>query len=150
MSELLISIAVNLALGVILLALLYRKRTRDTVRLTLASEAMDIFRMHFPDALGAATLAADGRAALIDLQRGGTGLVTRHGRRWNARLLAKGELVSVRRSGDDAIELKFADFGWPRARVCLADADTRTMWLSRLESLAPRNPSQPQSDLHHA
>ena len=75
MSELLISIAVNLALGVILLALLYRKRTRDPVRLTLASEAMDIFRMHVPDALGAATLAADGRAALIDLQRGGTGLV---------------------------------------------------------------------------
>ena len=141
MSELLIPIAVNLALGVILLALLYRQRTRDTVRLTLATEAMDIFRMHFPDALGAATLAADGRGALIDLQRGGTGLLQRHGRRWNARLLAPGELSSVRRSGGDAIELKFADFGWPRARLCLADADARAMWLSRLTSL---------SDLRHA
>ena len=86
---------------------------------------------------------------MIDLQRGGIGLLQRHGRRWNARLLAPGELSSVVLSGD-AIELGFADFGWPRARLRMADADVRAMWLSRLKSLAPRDPSKPHSDLRHA
>jgi hypothetical protein len=149
MRELLIPIAVNLALGLILLALLFRKRTSDTVRLTQATEAIDIFRMHFPDALGTATVAADGRGALIDLQRGGTGLLQRHGRRWNARLLAPGELSSVQQSAN-AIELGFTDFGWPRARLCIADAGARAMWVARLKSLVSRDPSQPHSDPHHA
>src|SRR5271165_3209586 len=50
MMELWMSIAVNVVLGIVLLALLYRKGRGENVRLSRADEAMNVFLMHFPDA----------------------------------------------------------------------------------------------------
>ncbi|MGO9512905.1 MAG: hypothetical protein ACLP2F_04580 [Steroidobacteraceae bacterium] len=150
MTELAISIAVNIVLGVVLLALLYWKRTGDAVRLAGAGEAMDLFAMHFPGAVGEATVAADHRSALIDLQRGsGVGLLQRQGRRWNARTLAPGEVSSVEADSDGTIELRFADFGWPRAQLRIADANARALWLERLNSLKEQRSSR-HPGLRHA
>lgn len=148
--ELVLSIAVNVVLGVLLLALLYSKRTIDNARLSGPDEAMALFRRHFPDAMGTAEVAADRRSALIDLKDGAhIGLLQRHGRRWNARVLVAREVSSVRLDRRGAITLALADFGWPRAHITIADADARARWLARLNSLtagtAPRN-----TDLHHA
>jgi hypothetical protein len=151
MTELALSIGVNLVLGIFLFALLYRKRAGDEVRLSGPSEAVDIFQQYFPDAVGTATVATDRRSALIDLQRGaGIGLLQRHGRRWNARVLAPGELSSVRVVGDDAVHIKFSDFGWPRACIHIADADARAKWLGRLNSLMAPASSRQRADLRHA
>jgi hypothetical protein len=107
--------------------------------------------LNFPDSLGAVTVAADRRGALIDLQGGaGIGLLQRQGRRWNARVLAPGEISSARLDSDGAINLHFADFGWPRACIRIADADARAMWLARLHSLTAQVSSHHHSDLRHA
>jgi hypothetical protein len=150
MTELAISIGVNLVLGILLFALLYRKRAGDEVRVSGPSEAMDIFRQYFPDAIGTATVATDQRSALIDLQWGaGIGLLQRLGRRWNARVLTPGELASVRVVGD-AVHIKFADFAWPRACIHVAEADARAKWLGRLNSLTALAFSRQGADLRHA
>ena len=151
MRELVLPIAANVVLGMLLLVLLYWKRTGDKVRLSGADDAVNIFRIHFPDAIGAATVAADGRGALIDLQQGaGIGLLHRQGRRWNARVLAPGAVSSVRTGGAEVIDLRFVDFAWPRARIRIAGAEARTAWLGRLESLAAQGSSRHRPDLHHA
>lgn len=151
MSELVISILVNVVLGIVLLALLYRKRASDTARLAGADEAMNIFGLHFPDALGCATVAADQRGALIDLHGGaGVGLLLRQGRRWNARLLAPGDVAAVELDQEAAVNLRFVDFGWPRARIRIADADACAMWLARLESLTAQSSSRHRADPRHA
>lgn len=148
--ELAISIAANVALGIILLALLHWRNAGDDVRLAGAADAMDIFQRHFPDAArGSATLTADERGALIDL-RMGVGILQRHGRRWNARLLKSGELCSVQLDRDGAINLAFADFGWPRSRFLIADADARARWMNRLEELRKTPPAPHHGDAHHA
>jgi hypothetical protein len=135
MSELAISIAVNCMLGVILLALLIWKRTPDTVRLSEPDEAMEQFKRYFPEAVGAATVADDRRSALIDLKCGGAvGILQRQGRRWNALTLESGQLSSVELGRNEIIQLKFADFGWPRAQIRIADADARALWIGRLKA----------------
>jgi hypothetical protein len=134
MNELAISIAVNILLGLILLVLLVWKRVGDTARLADSAEAVAHYDRHFPGAVGNATLSDDACGALIDLQRGGIGLLQRQGRRWNARQLRPGEVSSVELDGE-IIKLKFADFGWPRAQMRLADAGARAQWLGRLRSL---------------
>jgi hypothetical protein len=135
MSELVISIAVNCLLGVILLALLNWKRTPDTVRLAGPGEAMAEFERCFPGAVGVATVADDRRSALIDLKCGsGIGLLQRQGRRWNALMLDSVQLASVELGRNETIHLKFADFGWPRAHIPIAHADTRDLWIGRLKS----------------
>jgi hypothetical protein len=149
--ELVISIAVNAVLGVVLLGLLYWKGTRDSVRLVGPDEAIAAFKRHYPDAQGSATLAADGRSALIDLHpEGGIGLLQRQGRRWNARVLLSREISAVRVGPDGALEIAFADFGWPRARIALADPQTRARWLARLNALTVQPPASPSRDLRHA
>ncbi|HMK84667.1 MAG TPA: hypothetical protein VK437_01810 [Steroidobacteraceae bacterium] len=149
MSELVISIAVNVVLGGVLAVLLWRKRAGDPVRLKGAAEAVDTFRRYFPDAAGTATLSADRRAALIDL--GGTiGILERRGRRWNARILVPSELSRVQSERDGTITLVFADFGWPRARFRIEEADARAQWLGRLQSLTTAASSDRYSDLRHA
>jgi hypothetical protein len=148
--ELAISIAINVVLGAVLLALLHWKGRPDLVRLAGAEQAIDLFRRHFPDAAGVVTVAADGRSALIDLQPSGVGLLQRQGRRWIARTLASGELSSARVDLDGAINLTFADFGWPRARVPVADANSRATWMARLDSLIAQRTSRRSSDLRHA
>jgi hypothetical protein len=138
MAELAISIAVNVLLGIVLAALLYRRRADDGGLLGGAGEAMDVFRSRFPDTQGAATVSADRRAALIELPRDtGIGLVQRQGRRWNARLLAPGEIRSVKQSPPDALEVELADFGWPRARIRIADPGARAAWMARLGAGGP-------------
>ncbi len=134
MTDLLIAIGANVALGILLLPLLLRSRT-DEVRARTAAEALQIYRRHFPDALGSVLLGHDGRSALIELGGGGLGILQRHGRRWNARALAAGELTDVRAARDGSILVGFADFGWPRARLVPPDAPAREAWLSRLQHL---------------
>jgi hypothetical protein len=150
MKELALSIALNVVLGVILLALLYRKRTADDVRLNGPSEAMDLFRSYYPDAVGAATVADDRRGALIDLQRGaGIGLLQRQGRRWNARVLAPGEVAFVQVAADHTVQVRFADFAWPRASIRITDPEVRALWVGRLDSLTLEG-SRQSRDLRHA
>lgn len=133
--ELLISIAMNAVLGVLLLALFLWKRRDDPVRLTGADDALAAFNRFYPDMDGIATVAADGRSALIDMH-GAVGLLQRHGRRWNARLLVPQELARVRQDADGAINLVFADFGWPQAHIPLADGQARAQWMTRLEAVS--------------
>jgi hypothetical protein len=148
MAELAISIAVNVVLGALLLALLYRRHTQDSVVLNGPDEAKGIFGLHFADA-GELTMANDKRGALFDLKHGEVGLLQRHGRRWNARILAAGDISSVELA-EHAIKLKFADFGWPRAQICIEDDEVRAMWTARLKSLTVRGTRAQDQGLNHA
>lgn len=140
MNELAISIAVNVVLGLALFGILRWKRVGDTARLAGAPEAVEIFSQRFPAAACDATVAHDGRSALIDLDcHGCVGLLQRHGRRWNARTLGPGEVSSAELKEPAMINLKFADFGWPHAQIRIDDAETRARWLHRLQSLRSRN-----------
>jgi hypothetical protein len=150
MSELAISIAVNCVLGVILLGVLRWKLSEDTVRLTNGLEAMDQVARQVPGAVGVVSLADDGRSALFELQRGDVGLVQRQGRRWNARTLKSGEVLSVQSLQDGTIKIRFADFGWPRAQIRIADDDSRVRWLERLRSLQAQKSSRHRQGLHDA
>jgi len=148
MKELLFPIGANLVLGVILLALLVWKRRPDTVRLLSDADALAEFQRHFPEATGTATVSADGLAALIETATG-PGLLLRHARRWNARKLAAQELADVRTPDDATLELRFADFGWPRARLRFSDRDAMSRCRARLETLV-RSRTAPATDLRHA
>lgn len=151
MSELMISIVVNLLLGLLLLSLLYWKRAADQAVLDGGAHAIEVFRRHFPDAAGIAVVAADLKGALIDLQRdGGVGLLQRRGRRWNARILAPGEVASVRLGKDGSLDLRLRDFGWPRTRLPIADAGVRALWLARLNALTVQSASRHRPGTLHA
>jgi hypothetical protein len=144
-----LAIVVNLVLGVVLLGLLALRSRPDTVILGAPDEAMTLFRRSFPDAVGRATLASDGRGALIELDAGGgLGLLLRNGRRWNARLLSARDLASVR-SASQILEIRFKDFAWPRARLRFDDAAARAAWSARIEELlAP--PGASRREMRHA
>lgn len=135
MDALTISIVANLVLGLVLLGLLYRRHENDSERLTEPEQALARYRVRYPTASGRVSLAVDGRAALLELADGTVGLVERCGRRWNVRLLQPREILGVERAVDGAIRLRFADFGWPRARVQLSDADACQRWVERLAAL---------------
>jgi hypothetical protein len=147
MNELAISIAVNCVLGVILWAVLRSNRGGEPQGLVGAADAMQKFNEHFPDALGTAALAEDRCSALLELQRGEIGLLQRHGRRWNARLLAPRDISSVRLTEDGTLHLKFADFAWPQARIRFADPATRALWSDRLR---PKEDSRQRLGLRDA
>lgn len=147
MKELLLPIGANVVLGVILLVLLAWRRGPDTARLRCEAQAVAEFQRHFPElSATAAILGDDGLAALIETAAG-PGLVVRHARRWNARLLTAPELAAVRTPDDGTLELRFADFGWPRARLRFSDRDTLGRCRARLEPLVLR-PAAPW--VHHA
>ena len=148
MKELLFPIGVNLVLGVILLALLVWKRRPDAVRLLSDTDALVEFQRHFPEATGTATVSADGLAALIETAAG-PGLLVRHARRWNVRMLAAQELAGVRTPDDATLELRFADFGWPRARLRFSDRDAMSRCRARLETLVHSRTAS-ATDLRHA
>jgi hypothetical protein len=148
MKELLFSIGVNLVLGAVLLVLLMWKRRPDMVRLASEAEALAEFRRHYPDATGSVIVSADGLAALIETAAG-QGLLMAHARRWNARMLVAPELAAVRTLDETSLELRFADFGWPRARLRFADCETASRCRARLETIG-RSPSAPAADLRHA
>jgi len=140
MSELAISIAVNVGLGIALLGILRWKRVGDTARLAGAPEAIELFARQFPAAAGEATLADDGQSALLELNSDGCiGLLQRHGRRWNARMLAAGEVSSAELKDASTIKLKFDDFAWPHTQIRIGDADVRLRWLHRLQALRARH-----------
>jgi hypothetical protein len=130
-----LSIAANIVLGLVLFGLLYRKRGQDSGRLSEGEQALACYRIRHPTASGRVSLAADGRAALLELTDGSVGLVERRGRRWNVRTLAQGEIVGVDRARDGAITVRLADFGWPRARVQLSDPDICQDWMERLGAM---------------
>ena len=135
MNALAISIGSNVVLGVVLLGLLYRRRGPDDARLDGPDEALIHYRAFDPAAEGSATLASDGRAALVELDDGSLGLVERRGRRWAARALDPSELAGFDANEGGVLTLRFADFGWPRAQVRLTDLETRRHWLDRLGAL---------------
>lgn len=150
MSELAISIAVNVLLGFVLLALLYRRRA-DGLRLSGPDEAMEVFRRRFPDAQGEATVSSDGRAALIELgQDVGIGMLECQGHRWNARVLAPGEVCSVQFRSPDLIDIGTADFGWPRSRVRIAEAAGRAKWIARLGAISLHGGAGSRPGMRHA
>ncbi len=151
MSELLIAIITNLLLGLLLLSILYWKRAADDAALGGSAQAIELFRLHFPDAAGIAVVAADHRSALIDLERvEGVGLLQRRGRRWIARILAPGDVASVTLGDDGSLDLRLRDFGWPRARLHIADAAVRALWLGRLNVLTVQGASRHRRDPYHA
>ena len=143
-----LAIVVNLVLGVVLLALLALRLRPDTVAVATPEDAMTLFQRSFPDAVGRATLASDGRGALIELDPGGLGLLVRGGRRWNARLLAAGDLASVRSMGE-LIEIRFRDFAWPRAQLRFDDARNRAAWSARVEGLLLHPQGSSRQDIRH-
>jgi hypothetical protein len=147
MKELLLSIGVNLVLGVVLFGLLLWKRRPDTVRLLGEADALAQFQRHYPEAAGTAIVSADGLGALIETATG-PGLLVAHARRWNARMLVAPELAAARLDGA-ILELRFADFGWPRARLRFADPEVATRCHARLEMLVGSR-TAPASELRHA
>jgi len=148
MSELLFPIAVNVVLGIGLLGLFIWRRPAGQAQLT-ADEALGLFRRQYPDASGTVTVAADSRTALIELQPG-IGLLQRQGRRWVSRALERNQIASVRQRADGAIQIAFADFGWPRALVRLEDPQLRASWLQQFERLAAPLAGAAGADRHHA
>jgi hypothetical protein len=135
--ELAIAIAANVVLGAVLLGLFLWRGSADRARLTGPAEALGLFRTHFPDAtLEAATVASDARTALIALRHEPVvGLIQRHGRRWNVRVLQAEDLRSVRIVRGDTLRLELVDFAWPRVDVRLEEADARAHWQARLADL---------------
>lgn len=150
MNALTISIVANIALGLVLLGVLYRKTGRDPEHLTEPAQALARYRIRYPTASGRVSLATDGRAALLELADGTVGLLERCGRRWNARALRPKEIVGVDRAGDGAILIHLADFGWPRARVQLSDPDIRQRWIERLIAMHEAVASARERRTHHA
>jgi hypothetical protein len=148
MKELLFPIGANLVLGAILLALLVWRRRPDPVRLLSDADALAEFQRQFPEATGTATVSADGLAALIETAAG-PGLLLRHSRRWNARMRVAQELAAVRTPDETTLELRFADFGWPRARLRFSDRDAMSRCRARLETLV-HSRSAAATELRHA
>jgi hypothetical protein len=153
MLELLIAIGFNAVVGVLaaLLIYFYWTRRRGDASLADADVALGLFRSHFPEITGTATLTADGRNALIDLPDGtGLGLLQGHGHRWNAHWLKPGDVASVRVSEDDKLLVRFVDYGSPRASLVFRDANERDSWLARLQALTPGAAATRRGDISHA
>jgi hypothetical protein len=153
MLELLIAIGFNVIVGVLaaLLIYFYWTRKRGEASLADADTALGLFRSHFPEITGAATLTADRRNALIGLPDGaGLGLLQGHGHRWNAHWLKPGDVASVRVSRDEKLLVKFVDYGSPRASLVFSDANERDSWLARLQALTPGASAKRRGDIGHA
>ena len=154
MLELLIAIGFNVIVGVLTTLLIYfywNRRKRGDASLVDADTALGLFRDHFPEAAGTATLTTDRRNALIDLPNGpGVGLLQGHGHRWNAHMLRPGDVASVRVAQDTTLQVRFADFGSPRASLILADANERAVWLTRLQALTRDAAATRRGDISHA
>ena len=104
-----------------LLIYLYWTRNRGDAPLADADTALGHFRDHFPEANGTATVTTDRRNALIDLADGvGIGLLQGHGHRWNAHWLKPGDVASVRVSQENKLQVRFTDYGSPRASLLLS------------------------------
>jgi hypothetical protein len=134
------AIGSNLLLGALLLALMAWLLRPDGVRLDGGDEAAALFARLRPAQrpraqATPAMLAADGRAALVVLEDDALlGFIERRGRRWNARVLAPGDLAALREEAGGVLRLEFTDFGWPAARVALADGAERERWMHRLRA----------------
>ena len=153
MLELLIAIGFNVVVGVLTTLLIYFfwTRKRGDAGLADADTALGLFREHFPEAGGSTTLTTDRRNALIDLSDGtGIGLLQGHGHRWNAHWLKPGDVASVRVSGETKLQVRFTDYGSPRASLLLADANERAAWLARLQALTRGAATARRGDVSHA
>ena len=143
----------NVVVGVLTTLLIYFfwTRRRGDVPLADAETALGHFRDHFPEANGTATVTTDRRNALIDLPDGvGIGLLQGHGHRWNAHWLKPGDVASVRVSGETKLQVRFTDYGSPRASLLLADANERVAWLARLQALTRGAATARRGDISHA
>jgi hypothetical protein len=147
MLELLVAIGVNVLVGALTALLIYFlwARKRRDPSLSDASAALHLFQRQFPDSDGVATLTSDRRNALIDLgDDAGVGLLQGYGQRWNARILHPGDVAAVRTVKEETLQLRFTDYGSPRASLLFVDADERAAWLVRLQALIR------SAGLHHA
>jgi hypothetical protein len=136
MNELALSILVNAALGLVLLFALRRDRAAAHGRLDGPDAALRHFAEVFPDATGHALVGDGGDSALIALSGdAGVGLVERHGRRWNARRLERGEIRALVADANGTLHMRLTDFAWPAARIRIADDTARNEWLARLRGL---------------
>jgi len=153
MPELLIAIGFNVIVGVLttLLIYFYWSRTGGEAGLPDADTALGLFRDHFPEAGGTATLTTDRRNALIDQTDGaGIGLLQGHGHRWNAHWLKPGDVASVRVIHDIKLQIRFTDFGSPRASLLFSDANERDAWFARLQALTRSASTTRRGDVSHA
>ncbi len=153
MLELLIAIGFNVIVGVLTTLLIYFYWTRKggDAGLADADTALGLFRSHFPEAGGAATLTTDRRNALIDLTDGvGIGLLQGHGHRWNAHWLRPGDVASVSVVRDAILKVRFSDYGSPRVSLVLADANERAVWLTRLQALTRSPATARRGGVSHA
>jgi hypothetical protein len=138
MMELLVAISVNVLVGALTALLIYflRTRKRDDPSLADATAAMGLFQAQFPDATGTAILTRDRCNALITLADGAAiGLLQAHGQRWNARVLRPGDVASIHSLQGTRLQLRFSDYGSPRASLEFADARECADWLARLQRL---------------
>jgi hypothetical protein len=153
MRELFIAIGFNVFVGVLttLLIYLYWIRKRGAVPLADAETALKLFRDHFPEANGTVTMTTDRRDALIDLADGvSVGLLQGHGHRWNAHWLKPGDVAFIRVSQEDELQVRFTDYGSPRASLFITDANERAAWLARLQALTRGAPAARRGDVSHA
>jgi hypothetical protein len=79
-----------------------------------------------------AALSADARAGLIQNEADGTLYLARiGGDKLVTRKLARGSVRALRRDGA-SLDLRFADFTFPRARLAFADAGEAGDWEARI------------------
>ena len=85
---------------------------------------------------GAGALSADARAALMENRVDGALYLARAGGdKFVTRKLARGSLRALRRDGTQ-LDLRFADFTFPRARLAFANETEAGEWEARLKRVA--------------
>jgi hypothetical protein len=131
--DMLFALGSNLVLGALLLPLAAWLLRPDGARLADDEQAAATFARQLPARVGRVARAADGRAALLELDGPAVlGILERRGRRWNARAVAPADVRAVHAAADGVLTIEFRDFGWPAARVALADHADRDRWMARL------------------
>lgn len=135
-----LSIPLPLLLGIIvggitaLLAALHWVGWSTPATLEGEQVARTQFALDHPDRVVTdVVVGTDGAAALLALADGGLGLVVVLGDRFVHRLLGSGSLAALR-VDPDAVHLRLADVGFPRASLVVPDSPGRAAWVDRLSA----------------
>ena len=98
------------------------------------SDAIRLLQTDYPQAVvEEAILASDGRAAILKLEDGTTGLVEAMGDRFVTRILSVDDVQAVQRVDDCSLMLRLADFTLPVVPLKFAEpkaALKATIWLT--------------------
>jgi hypothetical protein len=85
---------------------------------------------------GESAVSADARAALMENRADGALYLARAGGdKFVTRRLSRGSLRALRRDGA-GLDLRFADFTFPRAKLAFADESQASDWEARLKRVA--------------